>query len=273
MDFMIVLKALMMGLVEGFTEFLPISSTGHLIVFGNLVGFHSNHKVFEIAIQLGAVLAVVFEYRQRFSGVLHGLGKDKKANRFVLNLAVAFMPAAVMGLLFSKQIKEYLFNPLSVAVMLVLGGFFILWVEKRQSYTVPKKIDVDALRPVDALMIGIAQVFALIPGTSRSGSTIMGGMLWGIERKTATEFSFFLAVPMMVAATAYDVLKHYRFFTLHDIGLILIGFVAAFVSGLVAVKALLRFVSKKNYIPFAYYRIVFGIAIIILWLSGWISWE
>ena len=200
MDFMIVLKALMMGLVEGFTEFLPISSTGHLIVFGNLVGFHSNHKVFEIAIQLGAVLAVVFEYRQRFAGVLHGLGKDKKANRFVLNLAVAFMPAAVMGLLFSKQIKEYLFNPLSVAVMLVLGGFFILWVEKRQSYTVPKKIDVDALRPVDALMIGIAQVFALIPGTSRSGSTIMGGMLWGIERKTATEFSFFLAVPMMVAA-------------------------------------------------------------------------
>lgn len=270
---MIVLKALMMGLVEGFTEFLPISSTGHLIVFGNLVGFHSNHKVFEIAIQLGAVLAVVFEYRQRFAGVLHGLGKDKKANRFVLNLAVAFMPAAVMGLLFSKQIKEYLFNPLSVAVMLVLGGFFILWVEKRQSYTVPKKIDVDALRPVDALMIGIAQVFALIPGTSRSGSTIMGGMLWGIERKTATEFSFFLAVPMMVAATAYDVLKHYQFFTLHDIGLILIGFVAAFVSGLVAVKALLRFVSKKNYIPFAYYRIVFGIVIIILWLSGWISWE
>ena len=273
MDFMIVLKALMMGLVEGFTEFLPISSTGHLIVFGNLVGFHSNHKVFEIAIQLGAVLAVVFEYRQRFAGVLHGLGKDKKANRFVLNLAVAFMPAAVMGLLFSKQIKEYLFNPLSVAVMLVLGGFFILWVEKRQSYTVPKKIDVDALRPVDALMIGIAQVFALIPGTSRSGSTIMGGMLWGIERKTATEFSFFLAVPMMVAATAYDILKHYQFFTLHDIGLILIGFVAAFVSGLVAVKALLRFVSKKNYIPFAYYRIVFGIVIIILWLSGWISWE
>ena len=191
---MIVLKALMMGLVEGFTEFLPISSTGHLIVFGNLVGFHSNHKVFEIAIQLGAVLAVVFEYRQRFAGVLHGLGKDKKANRFVLNLAVAFMPAAVMGLLFSKQIKEYLFNPLSVAVMLVLGGFFILWVEKRQSYTVPQKIDGDALRPVDALMIGIAQVFALIPGTSRSGSTIMGGMLWGIERKTATEFSFFLAV-------------------------------------------------------------------------------
>lgn len=273
MDFMIVLKALMMGLVEGFTEFLPISSTGHLIVFGNLVGFHSNHKVFEIAIQLGAVLAVVFEYRQRFAGVLHGLGKDKKANRFILNLAVAFMPAAVMGLLFSKQIKEYLFNPLSVAVMLVLGGFFILWVEKRQSYTVPKKIDVDALRPVDALMIGIAQVFALIPGTSRSGSTIMGGMLWGIERKTATEFSFFLAVPMMVAATAYDVLKHYQFFTLHDIGLILIGFVAAFVSGLVAVKALLRFVSKRNYIPFAYYRIVFGITIIILWLSGWISWE
>ncbi|HGH0150922.1 TPA: undecaprenyl-diphosphate phosphatase [Neisseria polysaccharea] len=273
MDFLIVLKALMMGLVEGFTEFLPISSTGHLIVFGNLIDFHSNHKVFEITIQLGAVLAVVFEYRQRFSNVLHGVGKDRKANRFVLNLAIAFIPAAVMGLLFGKQIKEYLFNPLSVAVMLVLGGFFILWVEKRQSRADPKIVDVDALRPIDALMIGVAQVFALVPGTSRSGSTIMGGMLWGIERKTATEFSFFLAVPMMVAATAYDVLKHYRFFTLYDVGLILIGFIAAFVSGLVAVKALLRFVSKKNYIPFAYYRIVFGIAIIILWLSGWISWE
>ncbi|MCI4077359.1 undecaprenyl-diphosphate phosphatase, partial [Klebsiella pneumoniae] len=171
----------------------------------------SNHKVFEITIQLGAVLAVVFEYRQRFSNVLHGVGKDRKANRFVLNLAIAFIPAAVMGLLFGKQIKEYLFNPLSVAVMLVLGGFFILWVEKRQSRAEPKIADVDALRPIDALMIGIAQVFALIPGTSRSGSTIMGGMLWGIERKTATEFSFFLAVPMMVAATAYEVLKHYRF--------------------------------------------------------------
>lgn len=162
MDFLIVLKALMMGLVEGFTEFLPISSTGHLIVFGNLIGFHSNHKVFEIAIQLGAVLAVVFEYRQRFSNVLHGLGKDRKANRFVLNLAIAFIPAAVMGLLFGKQIKEYLFNPLSVAVMLVLGGFFILWVEKRQSRAEPKIADVDALRPIDALMIGVAQVFALV---------------------------------------------------------------------------------------------------------------
>ncbi|HFB4647944.1 TPA: undecaprenyl-diphosphate phosphatase, partial [Neisseria gonorrhoeae] len=169
MDFLIVLKALMMGLVEGFTEFLPISSTGHLIVFGNLIGFHSNHKVFEIAIQLGAVLAVVFEYRQRFSNVLHGVGKDRKANRFVLNLAIAFIPAAVMGLLFDKQIKEYLFNPLSVAVMLVLGGFFILWVEKRQSRAEPKIADVDALRPIDALMIGVAQVFALVPGTSRSG--------------------------------------------------------------------------------------------------------
>lgn len=144
--------------------------------------------------------------------MLHGVGKDRKANRFVLNLAIAFIPAAVMGLLFGKQIKEYLFNPLSVAVMLVLGGFFILWVEKRQSRAEPKIVDVDALRPIDALMIGVAQVFALVPGTSRSGSTIMGGMLWGIERKTATEFSFFLAVPMMVAATAYDVLKHYSTF-------------------------------------------------------------
>lgn len=272
MDFLIVFKALLMGFVEGFTEFLPISSTGHLIVFGNVLNFQSNHKVFEIAIQLGAVLAVVFEYRQRFTGVVRGLGKDRKANRFVLNLAIAFVPAAVMGLLFSKQIKTYLFNPVSVAIMLILGGFFILWVEKRQSKASYKVRDVDSMRPIDALMVGVAQVFALVPGTSRSGSTIMGGMLWGIERKAATEFSFFLAVPMMVAATAYDVLKHYRFFTLHDVGLIAIGFVAAFVSGLIAVKALLKFVSKKNYVPFAYYRIAFGLVIIIAWLSGGITW-
>lgn len=273
MDILTLFKALILGIIEGLTEFLPISSTGHLIVVGDLLNFRSEGKVFEIAIQLGAVLAVIFEYRSRFAQVVTGIGRDSRVNRFVLNLAVAFVPAAVMGLLFSKQIKTYLFNPITVAAMLVLGGFFILWVERRQSRRVPKVNQVDDMRPIDALVVGIAQVFALIPGTSRSGSTIMGGMLWGLERKVATEFSFFLAVPMMVAATSYDILKHYHLFGWDDVGLIAVGFVAAFFSGLLAVKALLKFVASKNYVPFAYYRIVFGGLILLTWAMGWVQWS
>lgn len=272
MDIIIMLKALILGFIEGLTEFLPISSTGHLIVFGSLLDFHSKGKVFEIAIQLGAVLAVVFEYRARFTNVILNFGRDREVNRFVLNLVIAFIPAAIMGFLFSKQIKELLFNPVSVAVALVLGGFVILWVEKRTLHTPPKVQTVEAMRPKDALMVGLAQVLALIPGTSRSGSTIMGGMLWGLERKVATEFSFFLAVPMMIAATFYDIIKNRDLFTLADVGLILIGFIAAFVSGLVAVRALLRFVSRKNYVPFAYYRIGFGGLILLTWMTGWVKW-
>lgn len=272
MDIILLLKALILGIVEGLTEFLPISSTGHLIVAGDLLNFHSNGKVFEIAIQLGAVLAVIFEYRQRFGQVIRGIGKERTANRFVLNLAVAFVPAAVVGLLFSKQIKLYLFNPVTVAAMLVLGGFFILWVEKRQQSRSPKVVNVDDMHPIDAFVVGCAQICALVPGTSRSGSTIMGGMLWGLERKVATEFSFFLAVPMMIAATFYDILKHYEFFTWQDIGLIAVGFVAAFFAGLLAVKALLKFLATKNYVPFAYYRIVFGGLILLTWAMGWVQW-
>ncbi len=272
MDIILLLKALILGVVEGLTEFLPISSTGHLIVIGDLLNFHSNGKVFEIAIQLGAVLAVVFEYRQRFGRVIRGIGREHAANRFVLNLAVAFVPAAVVGLLFSKQIKLYLFNPITVATMLVLGGFFILWVEKRQQSRAPKVVNVDDMRPIDAFVVGCAQICALVPGTSRSGSTIMGGMLWGLERKVATEFSFFLAVPMMIAATSYDILKHYKLFTLQDIGLIAVGFIAAFFAGLLAVKALLKFLATKNYVPFAYYRIVFGGLILLTWAMGWVQW-
>ena len=231
MDILLLLKALILGVVEGLTEFLPISSTGHLIVLGDLLNFHSNGKVFEIAIQLGAVLAVIFEYRQRFADIISGLGRDRKANRFVLNLAVAFVPAAVVGLLFSKQIKLYLFNPITVAAMLVLGGFFILWVEKRQSKKKPKVMNVDDMRPIDAFV-----------------------------------------VPMLIAATGYDVLKHYKLFTMQDIGLIAAGFVAAFLAGLLAVKALLKFVASKNYVPFAYYRIVFGGLILFTWAMGWVNW-
>lgn len=273
MDIIIYLKALILGVIEGLTEFLPISSTGHLIVFGSLLDFHSNGKVFEIAIQLGAVLAVIFEYRQRFSHVVTHIGRDRMVNRFVLNLVIAFIPAAVVGLLFSKQIKAVLFNPISVAAMLVIGGLVILWVEKRATEHAPKITSVDAMRPKDALVVGLAQVLALIPGTSRSGSTIMGGMLWGIERKVATEFSFFLAVPVMIAATFYDVIKHYQQFSAQDIELIAVGFIAAFAAGLLAVKALLKFVATKNYVPFAYYRIVFGGLILLTWATGWVSWQ
>ena len=273
MDIVIMFKALILGIIEGLTEFLPISSTGHLIVFGSLLDFKSNERVFEIAIQLGAVLAVVFEYRKRFSHVIRNVGHDKIVNRFVINLMVAFIPAAVVGLLFSKYIKEVLFNPIIVAIALVVGGFIILWVEKRQMHRTPKVTSVDDMRVKDALVVGLAQILALIPGTSRSVSTIMGGMIWGLERKVATEFSFFLAVPVMIAATTYDVLKHYKDFSAQDIGLIVIGFVAAFVAGLLAVKALLKFVASKNYVPFAYYRIIFGGLILLTWWFDWVKWD
>ena len=273
MDILLFAKALILGIVEGLTEFLPISSTGHLIVFGDLLNFHSNGKVFEIAIQRGAVLAVVFEYRRRFAHVVTHIGREPETNRFVLNLAIAFIPAAVVGLLFSKQIKAFLFNPISVATALVVGGLLILWIEKRQSTRTPKVMRVEDMRPKDALVVGLAQILALIPGTSRSGSTIMGGMLWGLERKAATEFSFFLAVPVMIAATFYDVIKHYKDFSLQDAMLIVVGFVAAFVAGLVAVKALLKFIATKNYVPFAWYRIVFGGVILLTWLTGWVDWS
>ncbi len=272
MDILLLFKALILGIIEGLTEFLPISSTGHLIVVGDLINFKSNGKVFEIAIQLGAVLAVIFEYRRRFTHVITHIGRDKQVNRFVINLAVAFIPAAVVGLIFSKQIKLYLFNPITVAAALVIGGFIILWIERRQSRIPPKVTSVDDMRMRDALVVGIAQICALVPGTSRSGSTIMGGMLWGLERKVATEFSFFLAVPVMIAATTYDVLKHFHLFSAQDIGLIAVGFVSAFAAGLLAVKALLKFVATKNYVPFAYYRIVFGSLILITWLAGWVNW-
>lgn len=272
MDILQLGKALILGIIEGLTEFLPISSTGHLIVFGDLLNFHSNGKVFEISIQLGAVLAVIFEYRQRFARVVGGIGRDKNVNRFVFNLMIAFIPAAAIGFLFNDPIKAYLFNPVTVAAMLVLGGFFILWVEKRQNGREPKVKTVDDMRARDALVVGIAQVFALVPGTSRSGSTIMGGMLWGLERKAATEFSFFLAVPVMIAATFYSILKYYKLFSAQDIGLIAVGFVSAFAAGLIAVKALLKFVSSKNYVPFAYYRIIFGGIILLTWSMGWVDW-
>lgn len=266
-------KAFILGIIEGLTEYLPISSTGHLIVFGELMNFHSTGKVFEIAIQLGAVMAVVVEYRQRFKQVITGIGRNAQVNRFVFNIAIAIVPAAVMGLIFRKEIKELLFNPLSVATALIIGGLIILWIEKRPNRPEPRVQSVDDMKPIDALMVGVAQIFALIPGTSRSGSTIMGGMMWGLERKTATEFSFFLAVPMMVMATVYDIYKSFHLFTLSDIGLIAIGFVSAFISGLLAIRTLLKFLASKNYVPFAYYRIVFGGVILLTAWTGLVKWN
>ncbi|WII93306.1 undecaprenyl-diphosphate phosphatase [Kingella negevensis] len=273
MDIVILMKALFLGIVEGITEFLPISSTGHLIVSESLIGLHNQSEAFDIVIQLGAILAVIYEYRQRFAHVITHIGRDSNANKFVLNLAIAFVPAAVMGLLFHKIIKGALFSPLVVATTLVIGGFLMLWIEKRTVNREPKVKNVDNMRPIDALMVGLAQVLALIPGTSRSGSTIMGGMLWGIDRKAATEFSFFLAVPMMVAASGYDIYKNWENFTADSIGIIAVGFVMAFISSLVAVKALLKFVSTKNYVPFAYYRIIFGAFIWLTAVMGWVKWD
>ncbi len=272
MDILLLLKALVLGIIEGITEFLPISSTGHLIVSADLLNFKSTEQVFEIAIQLGAVLAVVYEYRQKFTHVITNIGRDKKVNRFVLNLAIAFLPAAVIGLLFSKVIKSYLFNPITVATALVIGGLIIFWAEKRQENKRPRVLSVDDMKSKDALLVGVAQVFALIPGTSRSGSTIIGGMLGGLDRKVATEFSFFLAVPVMIAATGYQLIKYRHLFSTDDIATIAIGFVAAFISGLFAVRALLKFLATKNYVPFAWYRIIFGGIILLTWGTGLVDW-
>lgn len=272
MDIILLLKALLLGVVEGVTEFLPISSTGHLIVTADLINFNSTEKVFEIAIQLGAVLAVVYEYRQRFGHVLMNLGRDEQVNRFVLNLAVAFMPAALVGFLFASKIKEFLFNPITVAVALVIGGLIMLWAEHRHKTVQPRVLSVDDMTAKDALVVGCAQILALIPGTSRSGSTIIGGMFGGLERKVATEFSFFLAVPIMFAATGYQVLKYREHFSSDDIATITIGFVAAFISGLFAVRALLKFLASKNYVPFAWYRMIFGGIILITWATGIVDW-
>ncbi|MEK7772533.1 MAG: undecaprenyl-diphosphate phosphatase, partial [Pseudomonadota bacterium] len=249
MDFILLFKALILGVVEGLTEFLPISSTGHLILAGDLLDFNDDKgKVFTIAIQLGAILAVCWEYRSKIREVVAGIGSDKAANRFVLNLLIAFMPAAIMGLLFIGIIKQYLFNPLSVAMALVIGGVLILWAERRDHV-----IEVEQVDDMDwkhALKVGLAQCLALIPGTSRSGATIIGGLFFGLSRKAATEFSFFLAIPIMFAATFYDVYKNREFLEFDDLGMFAVGFVAAFISALLAVRGLIRFISHHDFTVF-----------------------
>ncbi|WP_295628734.1 undecaprenyl-diphosphate phosphatase [uncultured Nitrosomonas sp.] len=272
MDFILLLKALILGVVEGLTEFLPISSTGHLILFGDLLDFNDEKsKVFTIAIQLGAILAVCWEYRKKIADIVMGIGSDASANRFVLNLFIAFMPAAILGLLFIDVIKQYLFNPVSVATALVIGGIVILWAERRDHV-----IEVEQVDDMDwkhALKVGMAQCLALIPGTSRSGATIIGGLLFGLSRKAAAEFSFFLAIPIMFAATFYDVYKNRAILELDDVSMFAVGFMGAFFSALVAIRGLIRFISNHDFTVFAWYRIVFGIVILVTAYTGVIGWS
>ncbi len=273
MDLLLLTKALVMGVVEGLTEFLPISSTGHLILAGELLRFSdAKAKVFEIVIQTGAMLAIVWEYRAKFSRVLAGLASDAAARRFVLNLAIAFIPAAVLGLAFHGVIKAYLFHAVPVALAFIVGGVIILWVERR-GHASPRVDSVDAMKWTDALKVGIAQAFALIPGTSRSGATIIGGMLFGLSRRAATEFSFFLAVPTLVAAGGYDFWKNRALFSAADAGLFAVGSVAAFVSAFLCVRWLLRYIATHDFTPFAWYRIAFGAVVILTATTGLVNWS
>ena len=271
MDLTPLLHALILGIVEGLTEFLPVSSTGHLILAGDLLHFNDERgKLFEIVIQSGAILAVCWEYRARIASVVAGLPRDVVARRLVLNLFVAFLPLAILGLLFGKTIKEHLFQPVPVAVAFIVGAFVILWAEKREHRI--RVESVDDIDLIDALKLGFAQALALIPGTSRSGATIIGGLLFGLSRKAATEFSFFLAIPTLLAATAYQLYKERALLNADDLGMWAVGFVAAFVSAFFCVRWLLRFISTHDFTIFAWYRIAFGIVVIATWQMGLVDW-
>ncbi len=267
----LLLYALILGLVEGVTEFLPISSTGHLIIAGQLLGFTGEKaKVFMIAIQLAAIFAVVWEYRAKLGHVATTLHSDPLSQRLAINLMAGFLPAAVLGFLFYKQIKYYLFNPIVVASALVIGGVLILWAERRKHViSTPSVDDINWRR---ALAVGFAQALAMIPGTSRSGATIIGGLFLGLSRKAAAEFSFFLAIPTMFAATAYDLYKNWHLFDVHDVPLFVVGGVASFISALIAVRTLIKFVSRHDYTLFAWYRIVFGGVVLATAYFGLIDW-
>jgi undecaprenyl-diphosphatase len=270
-DLLLLLKAFILGIVEGVTEFLPVSSTGHLILAGDLLDFNDERgKLFEIVIQSGAILAVCWEYRAKIVDVLRGLPREVAAQRFALNLLIAFMPLAILGLLFGKTIKSHLFNAPVVAMAFIVGGLIILWAERRQHRI--RVETVDALSAGDALLLGLAQALALIPGTSRSGATIIGGLLFGLSRRAATEFSFFLAMPTLIAATLYQLHKERALLSMDDIGMWSVGFIAAFVSAFWAVRGLLRYISTHDFSLFAWYRIAFGIVVLATWQFGWVSW-
>ena len=275
MDIALLLKALILGVVEGLTEFLPVSSTGHLILTGALLDFNDEKgKLFEIVIQCGAILAVCWEYRSRIALVARGLTRDATAQRFTLNLFIAFLPLAILGLLFQKQIKSVLFAPVPVAVAFIVGGLLIMLIEwrHREGHFRPRISEVDELRGRDALKLGFAQALALIPGMSRSGSTIIGGLYLGLSRRAATEFSFFLAIPTLFVASAYELFKHRDLLSLADGPMFAVGSLAAFISAFLCVRWLLRYVSQHDFTIFAWYRIAFGVLVLVTDYTGLVSW-
>ena len=272
MDTALLIKAAVMGVVEGLTEFLPISSTGHLILAGSLLDFTGPMaKVFEIAIQTGAIFAVMIVYWQRIRETIAGLPSQARAQKFSINVAIAFVPAVVLGLLLGKAIKEHMFTPSVVATTFILGGFIILWAERRQSATV-RIHEVDEMSPMDALKLGLVQCLALVPGTSRSGSTIIGGMLLGLSRKAATDFSFYLAIPTLIGAGVYSLYKDRALLSLTDIPVFAVGLLFAFLSAWLCIRWLLRYVASHSFVPFAWYRIAFGCLILLTAAMGWVEW-
>jgi undecaprenyl-diphosphatase len=282
-DPILLLKAALMGIVEGLTEFLPISSTGHLILAGSLLNFTGERvKVFEIAIQTGAMCSVIWEYRVRLLATVRGITHDPVAQRFALNVGVAFLPAAVFGLLLGGWVKQHLFYPVPVAVALVVGGFIILWVERRHKRLYGERDlegarqarveTVDEMTPLDALKVGLLQCLALIPGTSRSGATIIGAMVLGFSRKAATEFSFYLGIPTLMGAGAYSVWKKRDLLAWADLPMFAVGTVMAFISALICIRWLIRYISTHDFTVFAWYRIIFGGLVLLTAWTGWVSW-
>jgi len=278
MDILLYLKAALMGVVEGLTEFLPISSTGHLILAGSLLSFDEavgadKVKVFDIAIQTGAIFAVVLIYWQRLLDTLVGLGSEPRAQRFALNVSIGFAPAVVLGLVLGAAIKAHLFTPTVVASTFIIGGFIILWVERwHLTASAARIVEVDDMSPMDALKVGLLQCLALVPGTSRSGASIIGGMVMGLSRKAATEFSFFLGIPTLMGAGAYSLYKERDLLTSADIPLFGIGLLLSFISAWICVRWLITYVSTHDFKPFAWYRIAFGVLILATNYLGWISW-
>jgi len=272
LDLLLLIKAAIMGIVEGLTEFLPISSTGHLILTGSLLGMTDDKsKVFDVAIQTGAIFAVILVYWQRLRDTAAGLGSDARARRFVLNVAIGFLPAVVLGLLFGKAIKAHLFTPVIVASSFIAGGFVILWAERRPASAVRVQ-DVDAMGPLDALKVGLVQCLAMIPGTSRSGATIIGGMLLGLSRQAATDFSFFLAIPTLIGAGLYSLYKERALLSMADLPLFAVGLVFSFLSAWICVRWLLRYIASHSFVPFAWYRIAFGIVVLVTAWTGVVTW-
>lgn len=272
MDIVLLAKAAIMGIVEGLTEFLPISSTGHLILAGALLGFDDEKaKVFDIAIQTGAIFAVILVYWQKIRSTVVALPRQAKAQRLALNVVIGFLPAVILGLAFGSAIKAHLFTPVVVATTFIVGGFIILWAEKRPPGSVRIE-NVDDMTALDALKVGLVQCFAMIPGTSRSGSTIIGGMLLGLSRQAATDFSFFLAIPTLIGAGAYSLYKSRALLSVADLPMFAVGLVFSFVSAWLCVRWLLRYISTHDFVPFAWYRIAFGIVVLATAWTGTVVW-